>query len=792
MQRKRCMPPLVAALLALSLLLPCVRATAAAAASAPVVKAKLTLDDLFPHKSMWGKVARDMAWSPDDRYVAYRWNPYDVRGWDLWIYDTREHKSRQVTTIDLMAGFDRDLKPIIERYSKDRQEDARRAKLTVEERRKLEDEDDEKERNRKEAMKEYEGISGFQWANHANELLFVYRGDVFRYVVGQDVPTRITRTREAESDVRYTKDDRGFYFRRGDGLFRVRFDSAEVEQIDPALPNGLSMSDYRLSPDKTKILIVAWRPTGKPREVSYLSYRARFAEAKTTERSTADDPFLGETYLYLYDMNDDPKKNPQHDGKPWEIYHWPQSTDYGGPTISEQPWSADSQRVVFSTYKRSTRQIEVAVADFAQKKVTTVYRDIHNGEHTTPGMADPVFTPDGKRIVTLLEKSGFRHAWTIDPAKAVATQLTHGDFEVYLLKLSDDGKNLLVTSTKENSARLDLYRVDMADGSMHRLTSDAGSYSDIAPDHKQRRFAAAFRSWHTLPEMIIGDGSGQEREVAVTSSHAPGTLEKVTRLSAELFEFKNRHDQIVHGCLIRPRWWKKTDRRPLLVYTYGGPLGTGKQVSDGAYSGDGYLFPLYMALKYGFVCATIDPRGSSGYGAAFGAANWENPGKPEVEDLSDGVKYLVENSGVDPVHVAIHGWSFGGFQTQMCMYTAPDVFSLGIAGAGPTEWQNYNNWYSGGVIGPTPQGSPEALDKFSLTHLAKNLRSPLMLLHGMEDTNVLFQDTVKVYRELLHAGKAPLVELVPDPTGGHGLGGDIRSRQRFEIYESFIVRRWGL
>ena len=114
------------------------------------------------------------------------------------------------------------------------------------------------------------------------------------------------------------------------------------------------------------------------------------------------------------------------------------------------------------------------------------------------------------------------------------------------------------------------------------------------------------------------------------------------------------------------------------------------------------------------------------------------------------------------------------------------------AGAGPTEWQNYNTWYSGAVIGNAADGKPEDLDKHSLTHLAENLQSPLLLLHGMEDTNVLFQDTVKQYRKLLQYGKGHLVELALDPTGGHGMGGDMSNRDMHMIYYEFIKRRWRL
>jgi dipeptidyl aminopeptidase/acylaminoacyl peptidase len=180
----------------------------------------------------------------------------------------------------------------------------------------------------------------------------------------------------------------------------------------------------------------------------------------------------------------------------------------------------------------------------------------------------------------------------------------------------------------------------------------------------------------------------------------------------------------------------------------------------------------------------------SGYGALFEKANFERVGKPQVEDLVDGVRYMVANHGVDADRVGMHGWSFGGFQTQMCLYTEPEVFKCGIAGAGPTEWENYNSWYSTGTIGGSREGQTD-LAKYSLLPLAKNLESRLLLVHGMEDSNVLYQDTVRVYAELLKAGKETLVELFLDPTGGHGLGGHVKSLNRYRKYEEFLVRCLG-
>ncbi len=109
--------------------------------------------------------------------------------------------------------------------------------------------------------------------------------------------------------------------------------------------------------------------------------------------------------------------------------------------------------------------------------------------------------------------------------------------------------------------------------------------------------------------------------------------------------------------------------------------------------------------------------------------------------------------------------------------------------AGPTEWENYNSWYTRHTIGKSDPGKA-TLKEFSLLPLAKNLTGHLLLVHGMEGANVLYQDTVRVYRELLKAGKETLVELFLDLTGGH-LSGDVKSLSQYRKYEQFLLRTVG-
>jgi len=242
--------------------------------------------------------------------------------------------------------------------------------------------------------------------------------------------------------------------------------------------------------------------------------------------------------------------------------------------------------------------------------------------------------------------------------------------------------------------------------------------------------------------------------------------------------------------MFKPKGWKASDKRPAVIYTYGGPLGDSHMVEVDSFQPTAYLFGMYMAVKHGYVMVTVDPRGNSDYGRKFSDANFEHPGKPQTEDFEDLVAWLGKGMGVDTHRVGLTGWSFGGFQTQYAMYTSPDTFACGIAGAGPTEWENYNSWYSGRTIGKAEHGKPN-LRKFSLIPLAKNLKKPLLLVHGMVDDNVLYQDTVNVYRALLESGKESLVDLFLDPEGTHGLGGAIKNVGWHKKFETFFLQHLG-
>ncbi|MCW5936428.1 MAG: S9 family peptidase [Fimbriimonadaceae bacterium] len=778
----------------------------------PTVESDLKFDDLFPRRSFFGKTARAAQWSHDDRFVAYLWNAYDDRGSDLWIYDTQKGKAIRATSLDLLKAFDYEAVKAGDRFAREDRERDESLKLDEKGYREWQNKKKKEDEDRKEPLPEYPGVSDYEWSHSGDRLLFVYRGDLFLLEVQPDrwdpvrsgpgwkgsetikvegpggQVTRLTNTREGESDVRWMPDDAGFYFRRGQGLFRMRFDGPGVTQLDPKLPDGLPLWGYSLSPDGSKMMIFSGKSTGEYNQITWISYRKRFPEIRRSNQyyGTPDEKLKEERYLFLYDLT----KPDFDDNKPWEVWKWKSADeDFVRDVLTRTtPWSPDSKRFTFATLNRSSREREVFVADLGTKKVESVAKVTEPGEMLGNDQAAPFFTPDGERVVALLETTGWRLPWLIDPVQKTSRPIVQGEFDFYPVCISRDGKKLVGYSNGGDVGRAQIYTASIADGSLTKWSKGEGNYDSPTVSNDCSAALAAFANWSTPKETYLIKGG---RETKLTTSHHLEEFAAVNRIKPQRFSFKNRHGHTVSGFVFLPKDWKKTDLRPCMVYTYGGPLGTGSSVVDGSFNSTAYLFNMYLTYSMGYVTATVDPRGSSGYGALFGRASSGQIGVPQTEDLVDAARHLQAEYGADPNRMALNGWSFGGWQTQHVLYTQPGVYQVGIAGAGPTEWQNYNQGYVENVIGIQEAGKVEFLDKFSLTKVAMNLQDRLMLLHGMEDSNVLFQHTIAVYRTLLQNGRGPLVELVIDPTGDHGLGGDINRRDTLAFYLRFLIQNFG-
>jgi dipeptidyl aminopeptidase/acylaminoacyl peptidase len=164
-----------------------------------------------------------------------------------------------------------------------------------------------------------------------------------------------------------------------------------------------------------------------------------------------------------------------------------------------------------------------------------------------------------------------------------------------------------------------------------------------------------------------------------------------------------------------------------------------------------YMFHHFL-MEHGYVVLDMDYRASSGYGRDWRTGIYRHMGGKDLDDQVDGAKWLVSQHGVDPKKIGIYGGSYGGFMTLMAMFTTPDVFAAGAALRPVTDWAHYNHGYTSNILN-TPQKDPEAYKQSSPIYFASGLKGALLICHGVVDTNVHFQDTVRLTQKLIELRK---------------------------------------
>jgi dipeptidyl-peptidase-4 len=175
----------------------------------------------------------------------------------------------------------------------------------------------------------------------------------------------------------------------------------------------------------------------------------------------------------------------------------------------------------------------------------------------------------------------------------------------------------------------------------------------------------------------------------------------------------------------------------------------------------------------------MDGRGSYDRGHAFEAPLYRDLGEVEVADQALGVRHLIGLGFIDPERVGITGWSYGGYMTLRTLLLAPDVFKVGVAGAPVTDWHNYDTIYTERYMG-LPDRNQHGYDASSDVKAADRLAGKLLILHNIEDDNVLFQNTMQMANALEKAGKQYVMQIYPQKT--HGVSGSLRR----ELYTAQI------
>jgi dipeptidyl aminopeptidase/acylaminoacyl peptidase len=373
---------------------------------------------------------------------------------------------------------------------------------------------------------------------------------------------------------------------------------------------------------------------------------------------------------------------------------------------------------------------------------------------------------DQKHMWFLSERDGWMHLYTVDASTpdAPAKPLTQGTWEIESVDVTPDEKKFYLMTTEVHPGERHIYAMAAEGGERTKLTSMTGaSNGEVSPDDSTIGLIySASTKPHEVYVMPNKPGAAA-RQVTTTPTDEWRSFKWI---DPQLITYKTRDGVDVYARLFTPEMIgaKRDPNAPAVVFVHGAGYAQNAHKYWPSYYRE-YMFHNLLASK-GYVVLDPDYRASSGYGRDWRTAIYRHMGGKDLDDVVDGAKYLVEKQKVNAKRIGVYGGSYGGFITLMAMFTSPDTFAAGAALRPVTDWSHYNHQYTSNILNE-PHNDPDAYRRSSPIYFAEGLKGSLVILHGMVDTNVLFQDSVRLAQRLIELRKENW-SFAPYPVENHG------------------------
>ena len=430
-------------------------------------------------------------------------------------------------------------------------------------------------------------------------------------------------------------------------------------------------------------------------------------------------------------------------------------------------WSDNGEHAVVVIRAIDNKDRWIMQLDLRQASLKLLDRQHDEAWIGGPGISGWVFfpgnigwLPDNRRIWFQSEESGFSHLYTYDVNTGKKKALTSGKYEVTDVQLSRDQKHWFLTTSEVHPGERHLYKMPVNGGKKTRISDKAGNHQTvISPNEKYlaTRFSYSNQPW----QLFVGRNKPAAEQKQVTDN-----------LSAEFRAYSWRDPEIVKipaedGAEVYGRLYRSADAKPgdpAVIFVHGAGYLQNVHKWWSAYFRE-YMFH-NLLVDNGYTVLDIDYRASAGYGRDWRTAIYRHMGGKDLTDQVDAAAWLVKELKIDPERIGIYGGSYGGFITFMAMFTQPDVFACGAALRPVTDWAHYNHPYTSNILNE-PQSDSLAYVRSSPIYHAEGLKGALLICHGMIDTNVHFQDVVRLAQRLIELGKEDW-ELAVYPLEGHG------------------------
>ena len=690
---------------------------------------ELTFERVFASPSLDGPVPREPQLSPDGRYLTVLRNRADDRErYDLWGFDIAQREWRMLVDSEAL-GSGRELS---------------------------EDEKMQRERARVGNLK---GIVSYAWANDGSGVLVPLDGDLYLARLNGQV-TQLTDTEESELNPKLSDDGTYVSFVRERRLW-VGPVGGEAQPVTPREDDTIRwgeaefvaqeemgrMDGYWWSPDERRIAVQRTDESG----VGIVTRAA--IGATGTQVFDQRYPVAGSdnAVVELFVMDPDGGNRVRVDlGDRTDIY------------LARVDWAPDGSALYVQRQNRAQTVLDVLKVDPATGESRMFFTEKAYRHDYWLNLSDNYrFLKDGS-LLWWAERDGFGQFYRFDDTGW--TQLTRGTSPATALLGVDENAGTFTYRATGDVLTQQVYRARLdGTGDPVLLTDPAFTNGAVMDDGAQRLFVSRSAP-EQPPQSYLADADGEPiawiEKNAIDADH-PYAPYLPGHVMPEYGTIAAEDGTPLYWMMLKPEM-QPGKRYPVFYYHYSGP---GPQVVDRSWTG-----ALAQAIvDRGYIYFALDNRGSANRGVAFEQPLYRAMGGVEVRDQEAGARFLQSLDFVDPDKIALYGWSYGGYMTLKQLQADPGLYAAGVAGAPVTRWELYDTHYTERFMGD-PREEPDAYAAASAIPDAAKIADPLLLIHGMADDNVVFENSTELISALQEANVPFEMMLYPGYT--HRVSGE--------------------
>nr|WP_298928489.1 S9 family peptidase [uncultured Erythrobacter sp.] len=711
-------------------------AAAAVLLSAPAIADDHTMNDapelsferVFASPSLNGSSPRAAKLSPDGRYLTLLRNRDDDRDrYDLWGFDVSTGEWTMLVDSEAL-GTGRELS---------------------------EDEKMQRERARVGNLK---GIISYQWAGNGSGVLVPLDGDLYFAKLDGSVQ-RLTDTEESELNPKLSGKG-GFVSFVRDRQLWVGEIGADAAPITPKEADTIRWGEAEfVAQEEMGRLTGYWWNSADTRiavqrtDESPVGIVTRAAIGATgTKVFDQRYPVAGSdnAIVELYVMDPDGGNRVKVDiGEETDIY------------IARVNWAADGSLYV-QRQNREQTVLDMLKVDPATGESEIWFTEKAARDDYWINLSNNYrFLADGT-LLWWSERSGYGQFYRFDGSEW--TQLTSGTSPATsLVGINQETRELFYQRTDDVLTQ-QIYRTFLDGETRPTRITDADYMNSASMDAKGRSLYVTRSKTDQPAQSYLADTSGDRltwvEENALDADH-PYTPFLASHVAPEYGTVKAEDGTDLHYMMLKPEM-EAGKKYPVFYYHYSGP---GPQIVDKGWGG-----ALAQAVvDKGYIYFALDNRGTANRGVDFEQPLYRAMGGVEVRDQKVGAEHLKTLDFVDGDKIALYGWSYGGYMTLKQLQADPGLYAAGISGAPVTKWELYDTHYTERFMGD-PRIVPEAYEAASAIPDATKISDPMLLIHGMADDNVVFENSSELI-SVLQEGNVPF-EMMLYPGYTHRVAGE--------------------